>query len=117
MAMTNLPPIPIPHQMLVLLEDYPDLIDEIRHRLAQYLKKPDGLQPLDHALWLLEDTFSTFISRARDEVSRAEASGNAEAITKAKAKLSVMFRAGSPNGGLRDTGVIVDYFKEHEEAF
>ena len=117
MATTNLPPIPIPIRLLDLLQDYPELITEIRARMEGYLRNPDPLQPLDQALWLLADTLGTFISKARDEVSDAQAVGDPQAIAKAETKLGVMFRARSPNGGLRDTGPIVDYFEEHDGAF
>ena len=117
MTTANLPPIPIPPRLLDLLKEYPELIQDIRNTLDIYMKKPNILQPLDGALWLLEDTLSAFISRARDEVDRAEASGDAEAIVKAKAKVSIMFSAFSKNDGLRDIGGICDYFEEHEEAF
>ena len=116
MTPANLPPIPIPPRLVELLKDYPDLVQEIRDTLDFYLKRP-SYQPLDGALWLLEDTLSDFISRVRDEVKHAENSGDKDAVVKAETKLSVMFRARSKNGGLKDTNNICDYFEKYGEAF
>ena len=117
MTTADLPPIPIPPRLPELLKDYPELVDEIRQRLASYLKRPMYSQPLDGALWALEGKLDTFISRAQEEVDRAEASGDAEAIARAKAKVSLMFSAYSKNDGLKDINNICDYFEEHEDAF
>ena len=117
MTTADLPPIPIPPRLLEMLGEYPELIAEIRQRLDSYLKRPMYSQPLDGALWALEGRLDTFISRAQDEADRAEASGDAEAIARAKAKVSLMSRASSKNGGLKDINNICDYFEEHDEAF
>lgn len=117
METADLPPIPIPPRLLDLLREYPDSIKEIRDRLDRYLKDPDGLQPLDHAIWALEDKLDTLISKAQSEVERAKTSGDAEALANAKAKVSVMFSAYSKNDGLRDLGSIVDYFSKYEKTF
>ena len=117
MTTADLPPIPIPPRLPELLKDYPELLDEIRQTLDSYLRRPMYTQPLDGALWLLEDTLSAFISRARGEADHAEASGDAGAIAKAKAKVSLMFSAHSKNNGLKDINNICDYFEEHDEAF
>ena len=117
MTTASLPPIPIPPRLPEMLGDYPELVDEIRQTLDSYLKQPMYSQPLDGALWALEGKLSAFISRTRAEVRTAEASGDAEAIARANVKLSLMFKAYSKNGGLKDINNICDYFEEHDEAF
>ena len=117
MTTADLPPIPIPPRLPELLKDYPELLNEIRQTLDSYLRRPMYTQPLDGALWALEGRLSTFISRARTEVRHAETSDDAEALAKAEAKLSIMFRARSSNGGLKDTKNICDYFRDHEGTF
>ena len=116
MGRTNLPPIPIPPRVLELLEDYPELVAEIRGVFDRYIERPNLVQPLDGALWLLEDTLDAFVSRAKGEADRAEASGDASAIAAATAKVRIMFQAFRKSDGLRDVGAIVAYFDKYEDA-
>lgn len=111
--MSKLPPPPVPEKLREMLKDYPELIQEIRDTLDGYAKKPNSLQPFDGALWLLEDTLSSFYSKARSELKAAEASGDVQAIQNAKEKRLAIGRA-SANLWVPDLRV---YFEAHKEAF
>ena len=117
--MSKLPPPPVPEKLREMLKDYPELIQEIRDTLDGYAKKPNPLQPFDGALWLLEDTLSTFAVDAREELNAVEGSDDAEAIARARAKAHLMGRArsSSAGGGMCGLDDLWDYFETHKEAF
>ncbi|MBB6244934.1 hypothetical protein [Rhodanobacter sp. MP1X3] len=117
--MPNLPPPPVPQKLQEMLKDYPELIQELQDTLDSYVKKPNPLQPFDGAIWLLEDTLSSFISEARDELKAAEAGADAQAISQAETKKLLMFRArsGSAGGGLLDLNELKVYFDANSRAF
>jgi len=78
-----------------MLKDYPEHIEEIQRALNRVLeKKPlPGVPPFERALWMLEGTLESFVSEARQEVKRAEASGDPQAIEKAKRREILMHHA------------------------
>jgi hypothetical protein len=113
----TLPLPPVPLKLQEMLKDYPELIQELQDTLNSYVKKPNPVQPFDGAIWLLEDTLSSFISNARAEVKAAEAHGDVQAVERAEAKEKVMFRAASGNGGMRNLHELKLYFDAHKDAF
>ncbi|KRB07357.1 hypothetical protein ASD86_14085 [Lysobacter sp. Root690] len=109
--MPSLPP--IPPRLRELLKDYPDHLERLQESLNDYIRAPFRVMPFDGAIWSLEGTLGSFISEAREELKIAEASGNAEAIEKAKAKDVLMFRAHSVNGGMSDLHDLRAYFQQY----
>lgn len=98
-----------------MLKDYPELIQELQDTLNSYAKKPNRVQPFDGAIWILEDTLSSFIAEAREELKAAEASGDGEAITQALAKISLMRM--SRTRGMHNLDDLCSYFDANKEAF
>ena len=117
--MSILPPPPVPQKLQEMLKDYPELIRELQDALDSYSKKPNTLQPLDGAIWLLEDTLGGFAINARKELKAVEANDDPEAIAHAKAKAYLMGRArsGGAGGGMCGLDDLWEYFQTHKEAF
>jgi hypothetical protein len=111
--MPNLPPPPVPEQLREMLKDYPGYIDRLQKALSHIDSGPN-LMPFDQAIWLLEGALGQFMSEAREELNAAEASGNAEAIARAKEKRSVMGSARFNMGPMQD---LFEYFKANKGAF
>lgn len=117
-AVTNLPPPPVPQKLREMLQDYPGHIERLQEVLNGVVF--DGrvlLMPFDQAIWALEGRLETFIREAQTELETAQSSGNADAITQAEAKESLMFRARSSNGGMKGLHDLWSYFEENKDAF
>ncbi|RMH93450.1 hypothetical protein EBB59_05990 [Lysobacter pythonis] len=101
-----------------MLKDYPEHIELLKRTLNRIIEKPmHGSDPFDRAIWLLEGRLETFIQEAREELQAAEASGDAVAIARAEEKISLMRRAHSSNGGMRDLHALRMYFDANKRAF
>lgn len=112
--MPTLPPPPVPQQLREMLKDYPEHIDRLQQSLNRLVAKPrHGIGLFEQVIWVLEGELGAFMSEARAEVKVAEASGDAQAIAKAKEKRSVMGSA-LANMLMPDLRA---YFEEHKEAF
>jgi hypothetical protein len=107
---------PVPQRLQDMLKDYPELIEALAGTLNAAAANPRGNPPYEMAVWALEDKLSRFISDARDELEAAEAGGDAQAIQRADDKLNLMFRARSPNIGLRDLNGLWAYFNGAKET-
>ncbi len=92
--MTTVLSSPVPKKLQEIFHDHPELIQEIQDGLDRLAANPKKGTPIfEQAVWLLEDSLSEFVARAREELNRAEASGSAEDIQKAQAKLASMIKA------------------------
>jgi len=114
--MPHSPP-PVPAKLLELLKDYPDHIKQLQKAL---ISVRDGRQnyapPFEAAVWLLEDYLSSFKSEARVELDAAEASGNPQAIERAKEKEQLMSFARSGNIGLANLSELRAYFDRNRRG-
>jgi hypothetical protein len=113
MTTLKLPPPPVPQRLREMLKDYPEHIQTLQEDLIAVAQKRSPTPPFERAVWMLEDALSSFISEARAELHAAEASGDAAAIERAKAKELLMLHARSLHG-LHD---LFDYFQANKEAF
>jgi len=114
MQNTHIPPPPVPQKLLEILKDYPEHIARLQDALNHYIQRPSFSMPFDGAIWALEGRLETFIAEARTELEAAEASGDAEAIQKAKSKRSAAGSARANMGAMQD---LYDYIQAHREAF
>lgn len=117
--MRNLPPPPIPQKLREMLKDYPECLQELRKVLNDIVSDPSyGTPPFEMAVWILGDTLSDFAINAHDELQTAEASRDLKAVTKAKEKELLMYRArsGSAGGGMLDLNELKAYFDAKKEA-
>lgn len=114
--MPHSPP-PVPAKLLELLKDYPDHIEQLQRAL---ISVSDGRQsyapPFEAAVWLLEDCLSAFKSEARAEIDAAVASGDPQAIERAKEKERLMSFAGSSNIGMARLDDLRKYFDLHSRG-
>lgn len=116
--MTALSPPPVPQKLKEMLQNYPEHIERLQEVLNGVVF--DGrvlLMPFDQAIWALEGRLETFIREAKTELKSAQNSGDAEAIAQAEAKESLMFRARSGNGGMKDLHDLWGYFEKNKDAF
>lgn len=105
----GLPAPPVPQGLREMLKDYPGHIERLQQALNWVIEHPaKGVPAFERALWALEGRLETFISEARDELDAAEASGDAEAVLRAKNKVQFMFSCRSSSGWA--AGNLMDYF-------
>lgn len=95
--MSKRPTPPLPQKLQELLNDYPEDIAQLQALLNLFAVPKPRLQPFDEAIWLLQDGLDSLLHTAQDELTAAEASGDAAAIEKARAKKAAMLRA-QPSG-------------------
>lgn len=101
-----------------MLQDYPGHIERLQEVLNTVVEKPSPLTPpFEVAIWVLESRLEAFIREAKTELKSAQSSGGAEAIAQAEAKESLMFRARSGNGGMKDLHDLWEYFEKNKDAF
>lgn len=113
----GLPAPPIPRRLQELLKDYPGHLTRIQEVLNNVVEDPLKLTPLfEQAIWALESRTSAFVREAQTELEAAQEAGDADAITKAEAKASLMRRSADPNGGLKGLHELWDYFQAHKEG-
>ncbi|MEA9588045.1 hypothetical protein VC279_13910 [Xanthomonas sp. WHRI 10064A] len=115
MKISLLPP-PVPQRMREILKDYPDLIERVQEVLDAYVEKPYNLMPFEGAIWALEGRLESFISEAREELEKAQASGDPGAIRYAEEKERATRHASSKNRGMSDLNEIWDYMEAHKES-
>lgn len=100
---------PVPQGLRESFKDYPDHIARLESALQESVDKPSPITPpFEFAIWALEDCLEMFIDEAREQERVAEASGDADAIAKAKEKTLLMLHSRSP-GAWRDRS-LMDYF-------
>lgn len=102
--MTNLPsPPPVPQGLQEMLKDYPEHIGRLQEALNTVIERPSKVTPpFEVAIWMLEGALETFIAEAREELKAAEASGDPEAIKRAKSKKHTFGAARADMGLLSD---------------
>ena len=106
------PPPPVPAKLLELLKDYPDHIEQLQNALISVSAgRQSYAPPFEAAVWILEDSLSAFKSEARREISAAEASGDLQALERAKEKERLMSLARSSNVGLANLNELHAYFE------
>ena len=112
----NFPLPPVPAKLREMLKDYPEHIERLQEALNTVVEKPSkAAPPFEVAIWVLEGGLETFISEARDEFDTANADDDPEAISRADAKLRLMFRARSGNGGMKGMHDLWEYFEKNKE--
>lgn len=107
---------PVPQKLRELLKDYPEYIAQLQELLNEFAIPKPRLQPFDEAIWLLQDGLASLLFKARDELTAAEASGDASAIEKARQKKTVMSQAQVKVQWIGDEG-FRNFFQENKEAF
>lgn len=102
---------PVPAKLLELLKDYPDHIEQLQKALNSIKnRRIKSTPPFEAAVWELEDCLSAFKIEARAEIEAAVASGDPQAIERAKEKERVMSFARSSNIGLANLSELRAYF-------
>lgn len=108
--MPNIPPPPVPACLRERLKDYPEYLERVQEVLIQSLSKAgSGIPVFEQAIWALEGRLETFMMEASDELEATIASGDADAIEKAKKK-DLAVGAARMNLYLPD---LFDYFKTY----
>lgn len=116
--MTDLSHPPVPKKLREMLRDYPGHIDRLQEQLNSVAEEPRSVSPkFEVAIWMLEGQLDEFIREAQTELEASQTTGDAEAIARAEAKESLMFRARSGNGGMKGLHDLWEYFKENKDAF
>jgi hypothetical protein len=99
-----------------MLKDYPEHIQELQRSLNRVVAKPFLATPLfEQAIWALEGALESFIDETRDELEAAEASGDAAAIERARAKDFLMGCA--RHQGIYDVDDLWNYFQANGGTF
>jgi len=100
-----------------LLKDYPDHIEQLQKALNSIgNRRIKSIPPFEAAVWLLEDDLSAFKSEARAEIDAAVASGDPQAIERAKEKERLMSFARSSNIGMARLDDLRQYFDLHSRG-
>lgn len=100
-----------------MLKDYPEHVERIQAYLSNYLSKPPKVTPLfEQAIWALEGCLDMFIHEAQDELEAAQAGVDTDVIARAEGKISLMRRARSSNGGMKDLENLWEYIEAHKGA-
>lgn len=94
---------PVPQRLRDKLKDHPELIERLQRALNSVVDRPSSAIPSsERTFWILEGTLDSFVAEAKKELQSAKAGGDTPAIEIAMAKVSLMRRARSPNGGMAD---------------
>lgn len=113
--MPHSPP-PLPAKLLELLKDYPEHIEQLQKAINSIgNRRIKSIPPFEAAVWLLEDCLSAFKSEARAEIDAAVASGDPQAIERAKEKERLMSFARSSNIGLANLSELRAHFDANME--
>jgi hypothetical protein len=111
-----LAPPPVPARLREMLKDYPEYLKTLQADLNRVVEKPfEGTPLFEQVIWALEGALEQFISEAREELKTAEASNDAAAIEKAKAKKLLMGQA--RHQGMVGMHDLFDYFQTNKEMF
>jgi len=116
-----IPQPPVPEKIRELLKDYPELIYEVQKDLNDLVSEslhqgyPHPSHVFEKAIWTLEDGLDAYCSEARQELEAAEASGDSQAIERAKKKELQVDLARLR--GTRSLKELSDYFDAYQRAF
>lgn len=113
--MRKLTPPTVPAQLREILKDYPAYIEHLQTVLDDFAEPKPEVQPLDEAIWALQNRLDSYLQHAIRRLETAQADGNPWAIEEASHLRSTMGRAllsfdSDPEG-------LGNYFKVHREAF
>jgi hypothetical protein len=107
-------PPPVPQKLREMLKEYPELIERLQESLNKVITDPVKSEPpFEVAIWRLEGALDSFFAEASKELQAAEASGDAEAIEKAKRK---EFDMGYARANLWVPDLQA-YFNDHQGGF
>jgi hypothetical protein len=86
---------PVPKVLQEALKDYPDLIARLEEGLTSVGLRPgmsraQRTDQLERAFWRLEGDMDSFVEYASDEVSAADAAGDADKAAHARRKLHLL---------------------------
>lgn len=116
----GLPPPPIPLRIQEYLKDYPGYLARVQEALNKVLEDPvfgrgSVSMVYEQVTWALEGVLGVFVRDADQELRIAEASGDAEAIAKAKEKDLLVGRASI--NGMRGMHELSQYLEKYERHF
>jgi hypothetical protein len=105
----------VPAQLRELLKDYPAYVENLQTVLNEFAEPTPRVQPLDEAIWALQNRLDCFLQEAVRQLEAARADGNLLLFDEANRARSTMGRAllsfdSDPDGLGR-------YFKLHKKAF
>ena len=101
---------PLPNDLRVRFENYPEHLSEIGEALKRVAAKPSpGIDRFERAIWALESTLQGFTTKAREAVRVAQAAGDATALAAAEAELLYMLHSGNPLS--YDLSELHDFFR------
>ncbi|MGH8080480.1 MAG: hypothetical protein ACREP7_07895 [Lysobacter sp.] len=105
----------VPAQLRELLKDYPPCVESLQEVLNEFADPTPRVQPLDEAIWALQNRLDRFLQQAVRQFEAARADGNLLQMDEAERARSTMGRAllsfdSDPEGLGR-------YFKLHKKAF
>ena len=111
----KLTPPEVPPRLRELLKDYPGHVENLQTVLNEFAEPTPRVQPLDEAIWALQNRLDCFLQEAVRQLEAAWADGNPLLIDGAERARSTMGRAllsfdSDPDGLGR-------YFKLHKKAF
>lgn len=111
----KLTPPQVPPRLRELLKDYPEHVENLQTVLNEFAERTPRVQPLDEAIWALQNRLDCFLQEAVRQLEAARADGNPLLIDRAERARSTMGRAllsfdSDPDGLGR-------YFKLHKKAF
>lgn len=106
------PSSPVPQILREMLKDYPEHIQALQNGLIAVAQAKSVTPAFERAVWELEDALSDFAVKARAELRSAEATGDADAIERARAKALLMGRANSKGRWISDSD-LWNYFQEN----
>lgn len=109
------PPPEVPAQLRELLKDYPAYIESLQAVLNEFAEPTPRVQPLDEAIWALQNRLDRFLQEAVRQIDAARDEENPWLLDQAKQTRAVMGRAllsfdSDPEGLGR-------YFELHRKAF
>jgi hypothetical protein len=116
----GLPQPPIPQRLMERLRGYPDHIrhlqEELNHKFeGSRAAKGTTSHIFEQVIWTLEGCLDAFIREAKAELGVAEKSGDPNDVAGANAKLQVMLRARSSNGGMKGLDELWQYLERHRD--
>lgn len=89
----TLAPPQVPAALRELLRDYPGHVERLQAVLNEFGEPTPRVQPLDEAVWAIQNRLDSFLQETIAELKAAQASGSIQLVEDAKRKRSAMGRA------------------------